>query len=58
MEDQEEGATLIDVPRMFIDEDFQRYKVSKVTNPVVRAFWEGEIANTGQREKETSQKRR
>jgi type IV secretory pathway TraG/TraD family ATPase VirD4 len=52
MEDQEEGATLIDVPRMFIDEDFQRYKVSKVTNPVVRSFWEGEIANTGQREKQ------
>lgn len=52
MEDEEEGATLIDVPRMFIDEDFQRYKVSKVTNPVVRSFWEGEIANTGQREKQ------
>ncbi len=52
MEDQEEGATLIDVPRMFIDEDFQRYKVAKVTNPVVRSFWEGEIANTGQREKQ------
>ncbi len=29
MDDEEEGATIIDVPRMFVDEDFQRYKVSK-----------------------------
>lgn len=52
MSDQEEGATLIDIPRLFIDEDFQRYKVSKVRNPVVRSFWEHEMAKTGAREKE------
>lgn len=52
MDDEEEGATLIDVPRLFVDDDFQRYKVSKCKNVVVRSFWEHEIAKTGAREKE------
>lgn len=52
MDDEEEGATLIDVPRLFVDDEFQRYKVSKCKNAVVRSFWENEIAKTGQREKE------
>ena len=52
MDDEEEGATLIDVPRLFVDEEFQRYKVSKCKNVVVRSFWENEMAKTGAREKE------
>ncbi len=52
MDDEEEGATLIDVPRLFVDDEFQRYKVSKCKNVVVRSFWENEIAKTGAREKE------
>lgn len=52
MADEEEGATLLDIPRLFIDDDFQRYKVSKVQNPIVRDFWMSEIAHTGQREKQ------
>ena len=52
MEDQEEGATLIDVPRMFTDDEFMKYKVTKVKNPVVRSFWEHEYAHTGDREKQ------
>lgn len=52
MEDQEEGATLIDVPRMFVDDAFMKYKVAKVTNPVVRSFWEHEYASTGERERQ------
>lgn len=52
MEDQEEGATLIDVPRVFVDDEFMKYKVSKVKNPVVRSFWEHEYAHTGDREKQ------
>ena len=52
MADEEEGATLLDIPRLFIDDDFQRYKVSKVQNPIVRDFWLSEIAHTGQREKQ------
>ncbi|HEC21154.1 MAG TPA: DUF87 domain-containing protein [Candidatus Peregrinibacteria bacterium] len=52
MEDKDEGATIIDVPRMFVDDEFMKYKVSKVRNPVVRSFWEHEYANTGERERQ------
>ncbi len=52
MEDPDEGATLIDVPRIFVDEEFMHYKVSKVKNPVVKSFWEHEYANTGDRERQ------
>ena len=52
MDDEEEGATLIDVPRLFVDDEFQRYKVAKCKNVVVRSFWENEMAKTGAREKE------
>ncbi len=52
MEDQEEGATLIDVPRIFVDDEFMKYKVSKVRNPIVKSFWEHEYAHTGERERQ------
>ena len=52
MEDQDEGATLIDVPRIFVDDEFMKYKLSKVKNSVVRSFWEHEYASTGDREKQ------
>lgn len=52
MEDPEEGATLIDVPRIFTDDAFLRYKVKKVKNPVVKSFWQHEYANTGDRERQ------
>lgn len=52
MEDQEEGATLIDVPRIFTDDAFLKYKVAKVKNPVVKSFWQHEYANTGDRERQ------
>lgn len=52
MEDLEEGATLIDVPRIFVDDEFMKYKVSKVKNPVVKSFWEHEYASTGERERQ------
>ncbi len=52
MSDKEEGATLIDVPRIFTDEEFLKYKVGKVDNAVVKSFWEHEYANTGDREKQ------
>lgn len=51
-EDQEEGATLIDVPRVFTDDAFLKYKVKKVRNPVVKSFWQNEYANTGERERQ------
>lgn len=52
MEDMEEGATLIDVPRIFTDDAFLKYKVKKIKNPVVKSFWEHEYANTGDRERQ------
>ena len=52
MEDQDEGATLIDIPRVFTDDAFLKYKVKKVKNPVVKSFWEHEYAATGDRERQ------
>ncbi|HTL39701.1 MAG TPA: type IV secretion system DNA-binding domain-containing protein [Methylomirabilota bacterium] len=46
MEDQQYPGTIADIPRMFTDMDFQKYKVSKVKDPIVRAFWEKEMAKT------------
>ncbi len=46
MEDQEHPGTIAEIPRMFTDQQFQKYKVSKVKDPVVRSFWEQEMAKT------------
>lgn len=52
MEDIEDGGTLIDVPRLFTDDAFMKYKTSKVKNPVVKSFWDHEYASTWDREKQ------
>ncbi|MEF2175006.1 MAG: TraM recognition domain-containing protein [Candidatus Absconditabacteria bacterium] len=52
LEDLEDGATLLDVPRLFTDEIFREYKVKKVKNPVVRNFWEKTYNSMGDREKQ------
>ncbi len=52
MEDEEDGGTLIDVPRLFVDEAFLKYKTRNIKNPVVKSFWDHEYANTGDREKQ------
>jgi len=36
-------ATLLDVPRMFVDKDFRKRVVAKVRNPVVPLFWNNEF---------------
>ncbi len=46
MADKEFPGTLADVPRIFTDTEFQKYKVAKLTDPMVRAFWEKEMAKT------------
>ncbi len=46
MADEEHPGTLVDIPRIFTDMEFQKYKVSKVQDPLVRAFWEKEMAKT------------
>jgi len=52
MEDEEEGGAITDLIRLFTDEEWQRYKVAKVKNPIVKSFWEKQMAQTGQREKQ------
>ncbi|MCL5436050.1 MAG: type IV secretion system DNA-binding domain-containing protein, partial [Patescibacteria group bacterium] len=46
MADKEYPGTIAEIPRMFTDTEFQKYKISKVTDPVVRNFWEKEMAKT------------
>jgi len=41
-----EGGTIVDIPRLFTDPDFEKDRVSYVTDPVVRAFWEKQMAKT------------
>ncbi|MEX1112560.1 MAG: type IV secretory system conjugative DNA transfer family protein [Candidatus Andersenbacteria bacterium] len=43
---EDPSATLIDVPRMFVDEDFRKAVISKNTNPTVLQFWEKEFAQS------------
>ncbi len=52
LEDQEDKATLLDVPRLFTDEAFRGIKVAKVTNPVVKNFRDRTYASIWDREKE------
>lgn len=52
MEDDEEGGAITDLVKLFTDEEWQKYKVTKVKNPIVKAFWEKQMAQTGQREKQ------
>ncbi len=46
MADEEHPGTITDIPRIFTDTGFQKYKLSKVKDPVVRLFWEKEMAKT------------
>lgn len=52
MEDEEEGGAITDVVRLFTDDAWQKYKVKKVKNPIVKSFWEKQMAATGAREKQ------
>ncbi|MDB4940285.1 MAG: hypothetical protein JWO40_710 [Candidatus Doudnabacteria bacterium] len=46
MADDEHPGTIADIPRIFTDVEFQKYKVSKVKDLVVRNYWEKEMAKT------------
>jgi hypothetical protein len=46
MSDPENPGTIAEIPRMFSDEEFQKSWVAKVKDPVVRSFWENEMAKT------------
>ena len=50
--ESKEGGALTDIVRLFTDDDYQREKTKDVQNPIVRSFWEHQMAKTGAREKQ------
>lgn len=44
--DDEAGATLVEIPRMFTDKEFRESKLKKITDPAVRQFWIQEFAQS------------
>ncbi|PIU01915.1 hypothetical protein COT68_00685 [bacterium (Candidatus Torokbacteria) CG09_land_8_20_14_0_10_42_11] len=46
MADPENPGTITEIPRMFTDPEYQKAKIEKLTDPVVRDFWEKEMAKT------------
>jgi len=46
MADPANPGTLVDIPRIFTDKAFMESKVSKVSDPLVRTFWQQEWAQT------------
>lgn len=46
MEDNETGAVLFDLPRLYSEREFANYKIAKVKDPVVKSFWQREMAQT------------
>ncbi|MFA6215273.1 MAG: type IV secretion system DNA-binding domain-containing protein [Patescibacteria group bacterium] len=46
MADKVHPGTIAEIPRIFTDREFQKYKLTKVTDPIVRSFWEQEMAKT------------
>jgi hypothetical protein len=46
MADKVDPGSITDIPRIFTDTAFQKYKLKNVTDPMVRAFWEQEMAKT------------
>lgn len=47
-----DGGTIVDIVRLFTDDDFQKERVNYVKNPVVKSFWFDQMAKTGAREKQ------
>lgn len=46
MSDLENPGTLTEIPRMIADSKFQAEWIKKVTDPLVKSYWEDEVANT------------
>jgi hypothetical protein len=47
-----QGGALTDIVRLFTDDDYQKIKRQHVTNPVIKSFWDHQMAKTGAREKQ------
>ena len=46
MADINDAGTVIDIPRMFTDDNYVKIYLKKLKDPIVRAFWEKEMAKT------------
>ena len=46
MADKEHPGTLVEIPRIFTDKEFMERKLEKVTDPLVKSFWQKEWAQT------------
>ncbi|MFA6296203.1 MAG: type IV secretion system DNA-binding domain-containing protein [Patescibacteria group bacterium] len=46
MSDKENPGTLAEIPRMFTDNDYAKEWIAKLKDPIVKAFWEKEMAKT------------
>ncbi len=51
MANKDHPGTIADIPRIFTDKSFQDYSLKYVTDPMVRAFWEKEMAQTSQEQR-------
>jgi type IV secretory pathway TraG/TraD family ATPase VirD4 len=43
---QPDGGSLIDLPRLFTDDNFRTLAVANVRDPIVKAFWQEQLAKT------------
>lgn len=43
-----QGGTIIEIPRLFTDRDFERAKIKYVTDPIVLNFWNKQMAQTAE----------
>lgn len=46
MSDNEKPGTIVEIPRMFTDQEYANIWIAKLKDPVVKAFWEKEMAKT------------
>ncbi|MFH2062870.1 MAG: type IV secretory system conjugative DNA transfer family protein, partial [bacterium] len=46
MSDNSNPGTIAEIPRLITDAEYQKKWVAKVTDPVVRSYWENEVAKT------------
>lgn len=47
-----DGGCLTDMVRLFTDDDFQIERTKDLKNPIVKSFWDQQMAKTGAREKQ------
>ncbi len=50
--ESKDGGALTDIVRLFTDDQYEKEKTKDIKNPVVRSFWENQMAKTGAREKQ------